>query len=74
MRKSKQTSFDRSLYSSTDETIRFHSMICEMFEHLKSSVSEYVSMTRLVGIEAVNVMVEYFRVREVMYIQIGSSP
>jgi len=36
MRKSKQTSFDRSLYSSPDETTRFHSTVCSMFEHLQS--------------------------------------
>jgi hypothetical protein len=40
MRKSKQTSFDRSLYSSSDEIIRFHSTVCGMFERLYSDSTE----------------------------------
>jgi len=36
MRKSKHTRFDRSLYSSVDETIDFHSTVCTVFEHLQS--------------------------------------
>jgi hypothetical protein len=40
MRKSKQTSFDRSLYSSPDEIIRFHSTVRGMFERLHSDLTE----------------------------------
>ncbi|KAH6668515.1 DHS-like NAD/FAD-binding domain-containing protein [Halenospora varia] len=40
MRKSKQTSFDRSLYSSSDEIIRFHSTVRGMFERLHSDLTE----------------------------------
>ncbi|RDL30197.1 uncharacterized protein BP5553_10475 [Venustampulla echinocandica] len=40
IQKSRQTSFDRCLYSSPDETIRFHSTICSMFEHGQSDLCE----------------------------------
>lgn len=40
MRKSKQTSFDRSLYSSSDEIIRFHATVRGMFERLHSDLTE----------------------------------
>ncbi|KAH6694378.1 DHS-like NAD/FAD-binding domain-containing protein, partial [Leptodontidium sp. MPI-SDFR-AT-0119] len=36
IRKSKQTSFDRSLYSSSVEATQFHSTVCSMFAHTKS--------------------------------------
>jgi NAD-dependent histone deacetylase SIR2 len=33
MRESKRTSFDRSLYASSEETTLFYSTVCKMFEH-----------------------------------------
>jgi NAD-dependent SIR2 family protein deacetylase len=40
MRKSKQTSFDRSLYSSSDEMTSFHSTVRDMCERLHSDSTE----------------------------------
>jgi NAD-dependent SIR2 family protein deacetylase len=40
MRKSKHTSFDRSLCSSFDEIIRFYSIVCDMSERLYSDLAE----------------------------------
>jgi NAD-dependent SIR2 family protein deacetylase len=40
MRKSKQTSFDRSLYSSSNEIIRLHSTVRGMFECLHWDLTE----------------------------------
>jgi NAD-dependent SIR2 family protein deacetylase len=40
MRKSKQSSFDRSLYSYSDEVIRFHATVRGMFEGLHSGLTE----------------------------------
>ena len=40
MRKSKQTSFDRSLYSSPEEMISFHSTVRGMCERLHSDLTE----------------------------------
>jgi NAD-dependent SIR2 family protein deacetylase len=40
MRKSKQTSFDRSLYSSSNEMISFHSTVRGMCERLYSDLTE----------------------------------
>jgi len=40
MRKSKQTSFDRSVYSSSEEMTSFHSTILGMSERLRSDLTE----------------------------------
>ncbi|KIN01387.1 hypothetical protein OIDMADRAFT_145461 [Oidiodendron maius Zn] len=40
IRKSKQTSFDRSLYSSSEEMTSFHSTVHGMCEHLYSDLTE----------------------------------
>jgi NAD-dependent SIR2 family protein deacetylase len=40
MQKSKQTSFDRSLYSSSNEMTSFHSIVCDMCERLHLDSTE----------------------------------
>ncbi len=40
MRKSKQTSFDRSLYSSSDEITSFYSIVCNIYKRLYSDSTE----------------------------------
>lgn len=40
MRKSKETSFDRSLYSSSDEILRFYSTVRGMSERRHSDLTE----------------------------------
>jgi NAD-dependent histone deacetylase SIR2 len=40
MRKSKKTSFNRSLYSSSDEITGFHSTVRDMYERLHSDLTE----------------------------------
>jgi len=49
IQKSKQTSFNRSLYSSFDKIISFHSIVCGMYKRLHSDLTEPLPFHKDIG-------------------------